>query len=79
MLDDLVKSRSWLSLDAEGQQEAVRNVMKSARKEASVTLFGAPTPKPKRSRSDDNLPPLPPGFKLEELPPLPAGFTLSRR
>ena len=77
-LDALVRGRSWLSLDAEGQQEAARKVMKDARTEARGVLFGAPALKPGRPRGGDKLPPLPPGFKLEELPPLPAGFTLSR-
>ena len=87
-LDELVQTGDWRGMSDEDKQDAVSALMKAARKEAKVELFGAPPAKPKRGRRSlpalpegfkvDELPPLPPGFKVDSAPPLPEGFTLDR-
>ncbi len=67
-LDELVQTGDWRAMSREDRQEAVGDLMKDARKEAPTALFGAPAKPSRRGRG--SLPPLPPGFKVDDLPPL---------
>lgn len=73
---ELIGGPTWKALDAEDAQEAVRKIVRAARKETKGRMFGA-GPRPIAA-----IPPPPPGYVLvgpdgEQVPPPPPGYTLA--